>query len=106
MARGGKREGAGRPVAQHTIEAEAAKAALVEAFVKDKDKIFAALIKRAKTADVPAIKELFDRVWGKAEQPITGKGGGAIELAWLNELQSPTIQGTGPKPSTPAQSAG
>jgi hypothetical protein len=75
MARGGKREGAGRPVAQHTIEAEAAKAALVEAFVKAKDKIFAALIKRAKTADIPAIKELFDRVWGKAEQPITGKNG-------------------------------
>jgi hypothetical protein len=102
MAKGGARPGAGRPKAQHTIEAEAAKAALVEAFVKDKEKIFAALIKRAKAGDVPAIKELFERVWGKAVQPIGNDGDNAFRIEWLQQSQSSMRPGDGPRVSITA----
>src|SRR4051794_10309784 len=102
MARGGKREGAGRPLAQHTIEAEAAKAALIESFVKDKEKVFTALLKRAKAGDVPAIKGLFDRVWGKSVQPISNDGDKPFMLTWKtsSESKSTTNQENGPSPST------
>ena len=72
MARGGFREGAGRPKAAHTIKAEAAKKTLILKFIKQKGPIFEALISKAKTGDVAAIKELFERVWGKESQPFSG----------------------------------
>ena len=72
MARGGYRPNAGRPKAQHTIQAEAAKAELIKLFLKDKKSIFLALIRKAKEADMTAMKELFERVWGKESQPFTG----------------------------------
>jgi hypothetical protein len=45
MARGGYRPNAGRPKAQHTIQAEAAKARLIELFMEEKEPVFKALIK-------------------------------------------------------------
>ena len=69
---GGYRPGAGRPKAPHTIAAEAAKKTLILKFVKEKGPIFEALISKAKTGDVAAIKELFERVWGKESQPFDG----------------------------------
>ena len=72
MAKGGYRPGAGRPKAQHTIQAEAAKAELINLFLKEKKPIFEALIRRAKEADMSAMKELFERVWGKESQPFDG----------------------------------
>jgi len=65
MARGGKREGAGRKKAKHTIQAEAFKAFLIAEVIKEKAPIVEALIAKAKTGDVPALKEVFERVLGK-----------------------------------------
>lgn len=65
MTRGGKREGAGRKKASHTIQAEAFKAYLIAKVIKEKEPIVQALIAKAKTGDVPALKEVFERVLGK-----------------------------------------
>jgi hypothetical protein len=49
------------------------------------DKIAAALVDEAVKGDVPAIKEIGDRLDGRVPQAVTGEGGGAIALAvtWL-----------------------
>jgi hypothetical protein len=43
-------------------------------------KIFKALAARAEEGDVSAIKELLDRAWGKAPQPLTDPDGGPIQI--------------------------
>lgn len=68
---GGKRPGAGRKKASHTIQAEAAKAELVRMYCENVRPINEALIQKAKQGDIAAIKELHDRVFGKAAQPLT-----------------------------------
>ena len=51
---------------------------------------FAALVDIAlngesETARVAALKELFDRGWGKSAQPLTGEDGtGPIAITWMN----------------------
>ena len=65
MPRGGKREGAGRRKAPHTIQAEAFKAFLIQKVIEDQEPIVRALIDKAKTGDVPALKEVMERVLGK-----------------------------------------
>lgn len=77
---GGKRPGSGRKkgsVASHTLEAATAKALLITMFCARQVKINNALLKKAETGDVPAIKECFDRVYGKAVQEtiLMGKDG-------------------------------
>lgn len=47
---------------------------------KDIEDIAKGLIVKAKKGDVPAVKELFDRLWGKASQAITGADGGPIQF--------------------------
>ena len=49
------------------------------------DKIVARLVEEAVNGDVPAIKEVGDRLDGKVPQAVTGEGGGPIALAvsWL-----------------------
>ena len=47
---------------------------------KDLKDIATALVKKAKTGDVFAARELFDRLWGKAPQAITGEDGGPIKM--------------------------
>lgn len=72
MAKGGKREGAGRPkgaVAKSTLKARKAKEALIEAYLENIKPINEALIKKAKEGDMQAIKEIHDRIWGKSLQP-------------------------------------
>lgn len=54
--------------AAHTIQAEAGKAALIAAYLKNIKPINDALIKKAKKGDIQAIRELHDRVYGKAHQ--------------------------------------
>ena len=51
-----------------------------------------ALVDKAKTGDVAAIREIFDRVEGKAPQAlqVTGEGGGALVIRW--EKSEPTDQ--------------
>lgn len=71
MGRGGKRLGAGKPKgskASHTLEAQAAKLQLIEAYKANATEINDALVKKAKTGDIMAIKELHDRVFGRAFQ--------------------------------------
>ncbi len=52
--------------------------------IQDIKDIGTALLKKAKTGDVPATKELFDRLWGKAPQAITGEDGGPIALRMID----------------------
>ncbi len=69
--KGGRKVGS---KAAHTLEAQELKKRLIKCFKKDADKIYGALIEKAKTGDVQAIKELLDRVWGKAPQQIDTPG--------------------------------
>jgi len=83
---GGKRPGAGRKKgskAAHTIEAEIYRQYIIKRVIKEKAPIVAAMIKKAKKGDVMAFKELNDRALGKAMQPITGEGGGPVEVRWM-----------------------
>src|ERR1700721_2116506 len=67
---GGKREGAGRPIASATLEAQKQRELLVGWLEPELAEIFSALALKAKSGDVAAEKELFDRAWGKATQPL------------------------------------
>jgi hypothetical protein len=72
---GGKREGAGKPrgaLASHTVEAQELKKQLIAEYVKRRAKIDKALLDQAEQGNIPAIKELYDRVFGKSVQPIVG----------------------------------
>ena len=85
MTHGGARKGAGKPkgkLASHTLEAQELKKALISSYVENSKDIHDALMAKAKTGDVPAIKEVFDRVYGKAPQAITGEDGGALKIAF------------------------
>lgn len=73
----------GRPKgskASHTLEAEAAKAELVRMYIENIKPINQALIDKALTGDIQAIKELHDRVYGKAPQAITGPDGKDLKI--------------------------
>jgi hypothetical protein len=77
---GGKQKGSGRPkgsLGGNTLRAQAAKEALIRYFMQHQAKIQGALLEKALTGDVPAIKEIFDRVFGKSIQGVemTGKDG-------------------------------
>lgn len=85
MAKGGKRPGAGRPKDskdKQTLVKEQALLLLREAVLKEITPVTKALIKKAKTGDVPAIKELFDRAFGKAPQAITDADGQSLVIAF------------------------
>lgn len=85
MAKGGARPGAGRPKDskdKQTLVKEQALLVLREMVLRDITPVTEALIKKAKTGDVPAIKELFDRCFGKAPQAITDADGGSLVLAF------------------------
>lgn len=49
-------------------------ARLQDAEGKELDSVIHALVAKAKTGDVPAIKEIYDRVEGKVTQPIGQDG--------------------------------
>lgn len=66
----------GRPKgsrSRSTITAEQAKQALIDAYIADKEPINKALMDKAKSGDIQAIKELHDRVYGKAPQDMNIK---------------------------------
>lgn len=76
MALGGKRQGAGRkPDITKQKAAEAYSKVLFEYIEKEAKPIAQALIDKAKAGDIPAVKEIHDRLMGKPEQPIVGKDG-------------------------------
>lgn len=68
--RGGKRDGAGRPVSPSTIETQKQREMLIKLLEPRLKDIFTALAEKAKQGDVQAARELFDRAWGKAPQAI------------------------------------
>ena len=79
--RGGYRPGAGRKKdskEKQTLVKEQALLILREKVLAEIEPIATVLIEKAKTGDIPAIKELFDRAFGKAPQSITGADGGAL----------------------------
>ena len=69
----------------HTSEkSKALKEVLLKAVTPEKlKKILDALITKANSGDIPAIKELFDRIWGRAPQSVAigGEDGGPINIA-------------------------
>lgn len=90
MARGGKRPGAGRPKDSkegQTLVKEKALLVLREMVLREIEPIALALIEKAKTGDVAAVKELFDRAFGKAPQAITGADGGPLQVVFDNALK-------------------
>lgn len=85
MAKGGYRPGAGRPKGSKdptTLVKEQALLILREKVLAEITPVTQALIEKAKTGDVPAIKELFDRAFGKAPQAITDADGSSLVLAF------------------------
>lgn len=72
--KGGKRVGAGRKKAPHTITAEAARAKLIALAAQEIGPIALVLIKKAKEGDMAAIKELYSRVLGQPTQPVEMSG--------------------------------
>jgi hypothetical protein len=66
MAHGGKREGAGRKLGIKAKIAEAYNVLLAQEVKREGLPIIQALITKAKTGDVQAIKEIHDRLMGKA----------------------------------------
>ena len=60
----------GRKLAPHTIEAARGKALLIKMYMAKVKPINKALIEKAEQGDIQAIRELHDRVWGKAPQDI------------------------------------
>ena len=87
MPKGGFRPGAGRKKAPHTIEAEAYRKRLIERVLEEKDPIITALIMKAKKGDVMALKEINDRVLGKAHQQVglDEETISALTFRWLSE---------------------
>lgn len=83
MSNGGKREGAGRPkgkLAKSTLEALEVKQLYVEKAKEYALPILNALVNKALTGDVQAIREFNDRAYGKAPQAITGADGEALRI--------------------------
>lgn len=87
MGHGGKREGAGRPKGA-TTEAKKALRDLCREHVEEAVSELVRLAKHAESepARVSAIKEILDRGYGKAPQPMTGEEGEGpmrMEIGWL-----------------------
>ncbi len=68
--RGGYRRGAGRKKGFAAKNAEEARKLLSERVAAEIGSIGDALISKAKEGDIAAIKELFDRAWGRSPQSI------------------------------------
>ena len=63
------------------------KQALIDAISeKDIEDIAKKLVTKAKTGDIPAIKELFDRLWGRSSQSVEvfGAEGGPIPVTIID----------------------
>ena len=75
--RGGYRQNAGRKLGSAAKNAEEARRVLSEMVMREIEPIGEALIDRAKRGEVPAIRELFDRAFGKAPQSLYADFAGA-----------------------------
>jgi hypothetical protein len=73
MSNGGKRPGAGRKkgsVAKHTLEAQEFRKRLIQRVTPVWDDIIDTMIEKAAMGESWAIKEINDRILGKAIQPL------------------------------------
>lgn len=68
--RGGYRENAGRKQGYSAKSAEEARRVLAEMVIREITPIGEALISKAKQGEVSAIRELFDRAFGKPKQDL------------------------------------
>ena len=66
--KGGRRDGAGRKPGFAAKSAEEARKLLAERVAQEIGPIADILISKAKKGDMQAIRELFDRAWGKPPQ--------------------------------------
>jgi len=105
MAKGGAREGAGRPVGsfspQNKKKIEFEKY-LIEQIVKEKGPIIKALIGKAKEGEVKAITEALNRLLGKAKESVDVTTNGESVYSWNqygagDNLQSKTLDAKLPR---------
>jgi hypothetical protein len=99
MARGGARPGAGRKIGQkaaHTLDAAKGKALLIQMYLEQIRPINQALIDKALSGDIGAIKELHDRVYDKARQPIDGKVTGELTISIAESVVKKHVNNTPP----------
>jgi len=88
----------GRPkgsISNATKEALIFRQFLANRIKREKKPLIDALMTKAKAGDVPALKELFDRAFGKAKESIElmGEGGGPVELAMTLKSKIDKIYG-------------
>lgn len=69
--RGGYRQNAGRKVGFSAMQAEKARELISTRLSEELTPILDILIKQAKNGEVRAIRELFDRAWGRPCQDIS-----------------------------------
>lgn len=86
MAKGGARPGAGRKPGPASIEREKMKAYIAERIAENGEMIVNALLKKASKGDVLAVRELFDRGFGKATQAISNEDGVPFVLQIAQEI--------------------
>ena len=97
MARAGSNHKGGRPkgsVGTHTLESQELKKALISAYAENAKEINQALMDKAKSGDIPAIKEVLDRCFGKAPQAIVGEDGGALKIMFDTVFKDATTSGS------------
>lgn len=70
----------GRPKGLASISAEQARIKLAQMVQDEIVPLGLKLIKEGKKGNIQAIKELFDRAFGKAPQAITGQDGGPLKI--------------------------
>lgn len=71
MAKGGKREGAGRKKGEATLIAQKSRIYLAKRLAKELNPIVSKAIEDAKKGDKAAREWLFDQAFGKAPQAVT-----------------------------------
>ena len=91
MARAGNVHKGGRPKgskSNHTLEAAAAKAKIIEMVNANIVAIIQPMITKAITGDVPAARELMDRAYGKATQAVVtlDSDGNNVSLQSINVI--------------------
>lgn len=80
----------GRPKGEATILREKAKDYLARRLEEEIGPIADKLIEKASSGDVPAIKELFDRAWGKSVQPLGNDNGKPLVIQFDNAIAPQT----------------
>ena len=77
----------GRPKGYVALEAEKARQLITERVSEYLEPIISALIKKAEKGDIRAVKELFDRSWGKSIQTVEASINGETPKFILTEEQ-------------------